>query len=98
MILPRFSWVLDVSVIVYCGGAVISYMTNIGNVLAKGVYSIVQWNFGYGYPRRVVGCSRAALLPETAGIHKARSHFRTVLHFLHCRHDSLLLSLHRRQS
>jgi amino acid permease len=42
-ILPRFSWVLDASSIVYCGGAIISYLTNIGNLLAQGFYSIVPW-------------------------------------------------------
>ena len=44
MILPRFSWVLDASLILYCGGAIISYLANIGSLLAQGFYSIAQWD------------------------------------------------------
>jgi amino acid permease len=44
MILPRFSWTLDATLIIYCGGAVISYLTNIGNLLAQGFYGISPWN------------------------------------------------------
>ena len=62
VILPRFSWVLDASVIVYCGGAIISYLTNIGNLLAQGFYSIAQWDltsFSLQYTSMVI---RAILL------------------------------------
>ena len=62
MILPRFSWVLDVSVIVYCGGAVIYYMTNIGNLLAEGVYSIVQWDLASISKQNAATVIRAVLL------------------------------------
>jgi amino acid permease len=62
MILPRFSWVLDVSVILLCGGAVISYMTNIGNLLAEGVYGIARWDLASFSLRDTAMVIRAVLL------------------------------------
>lgn len=61
MILPRFRWVLDASVIVYCGGATISYLTNIGNLLAQGLYSMSPWSLA-SFPLRSASLVIRALL------------------------------------
>ncbi len=44
MILPRFSWVLDAGVLVQCGGARVSYLSNASNLFAQGFYSIRRWD------------------------------------------------------
>jgi amino acid permease len=44
MILPRFGWVLDASVLILCSGAMIAYLSNSSNLFAQAFYSIFQWD------------------------------------------------------
>jgi amino acid permease len=43
-IFPRFSWVLDFSSLVFCSGAVIAYLNNVGKMLALSLWNIVRWD------------------------------------------------------
>jgi amino acid permease len=67
MILPRFSWVLDAGVLVQCGGAMVSYLSNASNLFAQGFYSIHRWDvasFSLRNTSLVIGAALlACLLP-----------------------------------
>jgi len=61
-ILPRFSWVLDASLIIFCGGAIISYLTNIGNLFSQAFYNIAPWDLASFSRRDVSMIIRTVLL------------------------------------
>ena len=43
-LLPRYKWLLDLSSIVYCSGAVIAYLQTFGALLATGLWSMARWD------------------------------------------------------
>jgi amino acid permease len=61
-ILPRFIWVLDVSTMIFCVGAIISYLTNVGTLLAEAFHNISPWNLSSFSLRNSSLVIRAVLL------------------------------------
>lgn len=44
ILIPKFKWLIDVALILNCFGGVIAYVQLFGNLLATGLWGVLEWN------------------------------------------------------
>ena len=44
ILVPKLKWLIDVALIINCFGGVIAYVQTFGNLLARGLWGVIQWN------------------------------------------------------